>query len=222
MKSKKSTNYREKYSLGRKNVRFGSKDLGAAVKRVMKRSTKLGRYRVRGKKDGDFVIFGRNPQFAIPMYSPDALLLSESLGWFVSNPLTVLRYGVYPRRILIGYTQTPSGVTPEDYFDMRSYLGERPHELLFAHFLDRLSPVLDRFPDTEVLFAPTYLHKPVYPFLRDRFLDKHYFLNPGKERVQQILGENNSWLSAESVRERPPSRVMRDNFSKYQFWQIQV
>ncbi|MBI3622648.1 hypothetical protein HY212_01030 [Candidatus Pacearchaeota archaeon] len=109
---------------------------------------------------------------------------------------------MYPREIVLGYIQTPFDVSFEDYKRMKSDLEVRPHDLIFAHFLDRISPVLDKFPDINVFFSPIYLHKPVYPFLRDRFLDDGYLLNPNRARVRQIIGRENSWLRKDNAQKR--------------------
>lgn len=195
----KETDYRRKYKLEERKVEIGDVSLEQAIAQTMNYSTQLGNYHVRKKKVEDLVIFGRRSP--IQMDSDDALLISK-IGEIRDIPTVILRYGFYPKQIVVGYIQTPQNVSFEDYKRIRSDLEIRPHDLILAHFLDRISPALDKFPDTNVFFSPYYLNKPVYFFLRDRFLDRDYFLNPKRVRVQQIIGKENSWLREESVQER--------------------
>ncbi|MBI2045537.1 hypothetical protein HYT23_05765 [Candidatus Pacearchaeota archaeon] len=198
----KPIDYRKKFKLEEKSVEVDDTCLEEAVAQTMGHFTNLGNYSVRNKQDSDLVIFGRSIPNQIEMGSDDALLISENLEHHRDIPSVVLRYGVYPREIIIGYIQTPSYVDFEAYGRIKSDLGVRPHDLILAHFLDRISPVLDKFPDTNVFFSPIYLEKSVYPFLRDRFLDGDYFLNPRRVRVQQIMGGENFWLRGESAQDR--------------------
>lgn len=141
--------------------------------------------------------------------SEDVLLLSagEDTPFKPGQPLLALRYGIYAKEFVIAYAQTPSEVTLDDYITVKNDFSVRPHEFLFAQFIARVAPILDKYPMTGVYVASHYLDKPVYPTLRDRFFDTHYILNPNRKRVQEILGEDNAWLEERSI----GLRTKRDN-----------
>ena len=199
---KKKIDYRNLYKLEGKNVALEDVTLRQAVSQAMDHSTPLGNYHIRRREASDLIVFGRDETSQIEMDSSNVLLISrhQEPNWDV--PELVLRYGIYPREIVVGYIQTPYDVSFEDYRRMKSNLEVRPHDLILAHFLDRISPVLNKFPDTNVFFSPIYLDKPVYPLLRDRFLDGDYLLNPNRTRVQQIMGRENSWMRKDNVQKR--------------------
>ena len=122
------------------------------------------------------------------------------------NPFISLAYSLEEKQgdfsVTINYIQSTNRMKRDVYDSLKSELGANPHEFLLAHFISRLSPVLNASPNTEVKINLNKTHKPVYPKLRDRFFDKKYALNPKKERVIQILGEDNLWLREKSVQER--------------------
>lgn len=196
--------YKRKYKLEDIGIEVIDGPLWQAVDQTMSQSTPLGSYCVRKKNTRDLVMFGRTAP--IQMRSNNALLITGPKRFHGDIPTVVLRYGVYPEQIVVGYIQTPDKVGFGDYLRVKSDLEERPHDLIFAHFLDRISPILDKFPNTNMYFSPIYLNKPVYPFLRDRFLDSDYFLNPRRERVEQILGEQNSWLREDNIKARSSTK----------------
>lgn len=135
-------------------------------------------------------------EFMIPPASEDVLLLcaSKDTRFGSERPLLALRYGIYRKELVIAYAQTPSEVSLGDYLMAKEDLRVRPHDFLVAQFLARTAPILDKFPETAIHVAPHYLSKPVYPALRDRFFDRDYALNPRRQRVQDILGADNTWL----------------------------
>jgi len=144
---------------------------------------------------------GRYDEFIIPPASEDVLLLSagDDTSFETGKPILALRYGIYDDEFVIAYAQTPSEVTLDDYLTVKDDLGVRPHEFLFAQFIARAAPILNKYPATGVYVAPHYQNKPVYPTLRDRFFDRHYSLNPWRQRVQEILGADNAWLKESSM-----------------------
>ena len=75
-------------------------------------------------------------------------------------------------------------------------MGVNPHEFLLAQFLYRLAPVLNTRSETDVFVSSKYTNRENYSKLRDRFFDGEYHLNPKKERVRQILGEDNAWIKS--------------------------
>lgn len=164
--------------------------------------TNLGEYSLRNKNSNDFVIFGREGRGEILMSSNDALLILKKEKNGGETPVIALRYGIYPDKIVVGYIQTPFDINLKDYKKIKLELEVRPHELIFSHFLEKVSPFLNKFPKTDLSFSQTYIRYSPYAPIRDRFLDKNYFLNPNKERVKQILGEKNQWLLKEKIEER--------------------
>ena len=79
-------------------------------------------------------------------------------------------------------------------------MGARPHEFLVAQFLSRVAPILHVRPQTKVVLHES--DSTSRKSIRERFFDKEWRLNPGKERVQQILGPENAWLHPESIKSR--------------------
>ena len=194
-------NYKEKYKLD-EIVSPKIESLEESVYQLIEERTDIESYSIRKKKSNDFVLFGRNLEGGVKMDSNDALLILKKDKRGREIPVTVLRYGVYPKEISVGYIQTPYNVYFEDYKKIKSELGSRPHELIFAHFLNRITPILNELPDTNLSFSPFYLEKSLYAPLRDRFLNKKYNLNPNKARVQQILSKDNNWLDGGNIEMR--------------------
>ncbi len=52
--------------------------------------------------------------------------------------------------IYIKFVQSPTETTLGDYQRAQETLGNKPHEILFANFLKRLAPFLDKRPETDV------------------------------------------------------------------------
>lgn len=100
----------------------------------------------------------------------------------------------------ICYVQTMAGMDKDTYRHATQVLGARPHEFIVAQFLARVAPILDARPQTKVVLHESDLHS--RKTIRDRFFDKNWRLNPEKERVRQILGEDNTWLDQESIIQR--------------------
>ncbi len=178
----------------------------------MHESSKHGDLSICRTRNPKNIFFGRfgnpdagNPEtYGMGTISPkSSSLLTLNRG---ERPLVALRYGLYlnPQELVIGYVQSDARLdTFESFQELRKELGGvRPHELLVAEFLARSSAALNAFPNIGVFVAPHYLSKPLYPKLRDRFFDDNYALNPNRERVIQILGEDNAWLSNEAVSSR--------------------
>ena len=86
------------------------------------------------------------------------------------------------------------------YQSLKRKLGVRPHELLVAQFLARIAPIMDMRPQTKLLLEESSLSS--RKTIRDRFFDKEWSLNPNKERVHQIFGEDNRWLEPEAIKAR--------------------
>ncbi len=100
----------------------------------------------------------------------------------------------------ICYVQTMTGVDIDEYQKLAEILGSRPHEFLVARFLSRIAPILNVRPQTKVVLncdGPNSRKA-----IRDRFFDKKGHLNPDKDRVIQILGSDNNWLSLKAQEER--------------------
>lgn len=209
-------NFREFYgvsdslTLG-KRAAEASRSAAKAASLAMEGESKHRGYSVERTNDPENIYFGRfskkmGSMGTIIPSSEDFLTLSlDSQGTdFRSWPAVALRYGIYPKEIVIGYVQTHAFLsTLGPYQKMKEELeGVRPHEFLVAHFLARIAQTLDKHPKTGVFIAPHYLDKPVYPTLRDRFFDDNYSLNPNRERVQQILGEDNTWLTQDAIESR--------------------
>lgn len=234
MTKKDRRNFREFYGVdnaldvGINSLLFHFTAKGAAIS-AMKKQTMNNGYCIHRIKNRDDITFGRpklDQYFAIPPNSEDVLLLSagKETSFEFRKPILALRYGIYADEFVIGYAQTPSEVTLEDYFTVRDDIGVRPHEFLFAHFIARVAPILNKYPAIGVYVAPHYLDKPVYPTLRDRFFDAHYILNPKRQRVQELLGEDNEWLEEDSLvlREKQDNVVRKtrdtgDHFGYFKF-----
>lgn len=118
----------------------------------------------------------------------------------IGNPFISLAYSFKDGRnnhaMIIQYIQSTNRINQNIYDSLKSELGVNPHEFLLAHFLSRLSPILNAKPETNVLVSQHYTSRSAYPGLRDRFFDGEYRLNPKKERVRQILGEDNKWIKS--------------------------
>lgn len=116
------------------------------------------------------------------------------------NPFISLAYGFQKEEddtsVNINYVQSTNRMNQEVYDSLRSSLGVNPHEFLLAHFIYRLSPILDARPNVDVILSSRNTLNSIYPKLRDRFFDEKYHLNPQKERVTQLLGKNNSWIKS--------------------------
>lgn len=192
-------------SLVRPNQRRAS--LVKSVKRALKPCDVHGDYQVVGSNgfyqprfSTDNYLERDYPSFVLAnLESPP--LWERVFRWRrTRNPLISLAY--YPQEdsgttVTIQYVQSTNRMTREIYDDLKKSLSVNPHEFLLAHFLHRISPVLDVRPETRVSLDSRYVNSNrVYKHLRDRFFDRDYLLNPGKERVRQILGENNSWLQS--------------------------
>lgn len=139
--------------------------------------------------------------------SPHVLLLSlgAKQGWFLRkarNIVTALRYELANNGVQIIYEQSVSGIDLEQYLSFQELIGVRPHELLAAHFIARVAPVLDTYPDMNVQFS--WGDRPSEKIVRERFAKRYrtpegcpsktYELSPQKERVRQIFGEGSAWL----------------------------
>jgi len=196
-------------AIGREAAERSSSAIQAATLAMEGESEYRG-YSIKRTDDPQKILFGRFgcSEGTLSPNSYDLLTLSVDHPEvkFEKLPAVSLRYGFYPQEIVIGYIQTHADLdTFKHYAEMKRDLGARPHEFLVAQFLARIAHTLSEFPDTGVFVAQHYIDKPVYPTLRDRFFDENYSLNPNRERVRQILGENNLWLqegAIESRRER--------------------
>jgi len=100
----------------------------------------------------------------------------------------------------VDYIQSVSGIKLKQYNNVKETLGLRPHELLFAHLIARIAPVLDKHFDRNV-YLP--IKEDSSFVLGERFCKKGrlygmnaYQLNPNKERVKQIFGEGSPWLKS--------------------------
>lgn len=100
----------------------------------------------------------------------------------------------------ICYVQTMTGVNVGLYREATQILDVRPHEFITAQFLSRVAPVLHARPQTKVVLKGTTLTS--RKELKERFFDKKWRLNPNKERVRQILGPENAWLTPEAIESR--------------------
>jgi len=110
------------------------------------------------------------------------------------------RYNINYHNIKVDYIQSVSGIMFKQYQDVQDLLGMRPHELLFAHFVARIAPVLDAYPDINVYLSKK---RDSNRLIAERFCKKSsyqefYKLNPNKERVRQIFGAESPWLKANS------------------------
>jgi hypothetical protein len=100
----------------------------------------------------------------------------------------------------ICYVQTLTKIKRTAYQKVAEKLGSRPHEFMVAQFLARIAPVLNIRPQTKVILQEA--RSSSRKTIRDRFFDKQWRLNPNKERVRQILGEDNAWLDPRTIRAR--------------------
>lgn len=116
-----------------------------------------------------------------------------------NNPLMSLAYRLEKTKgqseIIIKYIQSTNRMNQEIYDSMKKSFGVNPHEFLLAQFLYRVSPILNFEPNMAVNMLER-TSGGLYQKLRDRFFDSNYNLNPKKERVIQILGEDNNWIKA--------------------------
>ncbi|MBI3622650.1 hypothetical protein HY212_01040 [Candidatus Pacearchaeota archaeon] len=187
-------------------------DLGRVLDTAMSLRTRVGNLEV-GKNDGLYEIRFSTDSYLERSYESFVLAPFESyrpikklvrVGLLrkvfkkIGNPFISLAYSFENGRpaVIIQYIQSTNRMDQSIYDSLKSELGVNPHEFLLAHFLSRLSPVLDARPETNVLVSDSYTSKSVYPRLRDRFFDGMYHLNPEKERVRQILGEDNAWIKS--------------------------
>ncbi|MBI2045538.1 hypothetical protein HYT23_05770 [Candidatus Pacearchaeota archaeon] len=166
-----------------------------------------------GKNDGLYIIrfssdnYTENnyDSFVLAPFSNSRLLKIFPLIWPMKtilktsrNPFISLAYSSYGGgdnpNVTIEYIQSTNRMKRDVYDSLQSKLGANPHEFLLAHFLSRISSVLDARPEVDVRVSSQYTLNSICPRLRDRFFDRRYNLNPKKERVRQILGKDNAWL----------------------------
>jgi hypothetical protein len=189
---------RDALIIGKKAVESSDFMEEAATLAMKGRSSHKG-YKIKHANNSKNITLGRRDR--LPLFPNDSLVLSDK--GIKKRPALVLRYGIYANEIVIGYIQSNSTLdTLDKYLSLKEDLGVRPHEFMVAQFLARIAPALDEHPNAGVFLALHYVNKPVYTTIRDRFFDRNYSLNPNKERVRQILGENNTWLKPEAIQSR--------------------
>ena len=193
--------------------------LDKAVEKVTKKDIKTDNYKLHKRKIYEDVRFSTD-KWNDP--SPEIFVLGIYRKWKIleniTKPIAALRYytgsgfgGMHwidfpswnrdPENFLgIYYVQTMTKVSKRDYQDAIEILGSRPHELLVANFLSHIAPIIDSRPQTKVVLQPS--HRTSRKTLRDRFFDKNWELSPNKQRVRQLLGEDNAWLKPEAIKKR--------------------
>lgn len=222
-KPTQATDFIEAYNLSKtrkklsRGLRGSPNKLGRMLNSAMGFRMRFGDLEI-GKNDGLYTIRFSSDNYRERNYDSFVLAPFEDHRFFKKlsgrkfvsrfvketwNPFISLAYSSYQGKkeedstcVFINYIQSTNRINQEVYSDLTSALGGNPHEFLLAHFLARLSPILDVMPDTDVIMDEKYVGHPVYRRLRDRFFDKNYNLNPNKERVRQILGEENSWIQS--------------------------
>lgn len=210
-------NFREIYQLDKsermlsKTSKIGGKSLEGRIKNTLDFGVPFGKYEIRKNGESDEIRFSSD-NYRENHY--DTLIVGDSEKRTLfkkikerilktikkrENPFIVLAYDSEndESTIRIQYIQSTNRMKKTVYQNLNSTFNVNPHEFLLAQFLYRISPILDSSPEIKVKVQDWYLDKnPVYSKLRDRFFDSKYNLNPNKERVKQILGENNSWLKS--------------------------
>jgi len=187
--------------LGEEHSRLASLEAALGVE------SNFEHYDIRRRKDQDVIRFSSD---RYKESSPHVLLLSAdvkyawSLKYLTWSILTkrrivaALTYRPAEDGIYIQYVQSAWGIQLEQYKNVQNILGLRPHELLVAHFIARIAPVLDMYPDMNVTFPQG---RSSYSIIGERFA-KSYMergckkskLSPYKERVKQIFGSGSPWL----------------------------
>ncbi len=180
------------------NSRLNSLDAALRVE------TKTPYYTVRRKRGTERINFSADNFKA---KSPNILLLSETKGlWPFRLEKKVVALGYYPSKkgIWIQFAQSVSGIGLEQYQSFQKRIGIRPHELLVAHLVARVAPILDKYPDMNIEFPEIDINLPgkreAQRIINERFAgktnpnDNTYELNPRKDRVKQIFGEDSPWL----------------------------
>lgn len=193
-------------NIGKEATRRSSSAAEAASLAIKVTSEYRG-HEIKRIEDPADILFGRFSSNCLPREEVGTIsprsrnLLTIDSGGF---PAVALRYGIREKEFAIGYVQSHAYLdTLESFQKLKKDLGGvRPHELLVAHFIARVASVLNEHPETKVIVSPFYTDKPLYPKLRDRFFDKNYSLNPNRERIRQILGEDNSWLDSSAIESR--------------------
>ena len=185
---------------------FATEDsLEEKVNKMMKITALFGNIEIRKNNPSDNICFSTDSFYEdhydsliLKKLTPSRAKLLEKFFPTEKNPLISLAYFFVKYsepKIKIKYIQSTNYINPDKYAQIRESLHVNPHEFLLAQFLFRISSVLDKEPETKVTISTEYLwNNAVYFHLRDRFLDKKYNLNPNKERVIQILGQENAWL----------------------------
>jgi len=203
----------------------GDMPLDQAVDKMMRFIAGDNKYLLHRRIDGESVEFGEDHYND---RAPGLLVLSvHSRRWKIlgskTTPVVALRYQVVrdsylgnsysndwksdpdwkndPENYLgICYVQTLTNIDEGAYSKATKILGIRPHEFIVAQFLSRVAPILHTRPQTKVILNGSKLAS--RKNIRDRFFDKQWRLNPNKNRVRQILGEENEWLKPEKIEAR--------------------
>jgi len=176
--------------------------------------THFEHYDVRRRNEGDMIRFSTD---RYREHYPHVLLLSanvkytwsiERKTWSIRRKrriVTALCYQPKEDGVEIRYEQSVSGIKLKQYQTVQELLGVRPHELLAAHLIARVAPVLDMYPDMNVQFPGD--SRSSHSIIRERFAKSYgydkdisslkiYKLSPQKERVKQIFGPTSAWLEA--------------------------
>lgn len=201
-----STNFNELYGLNdfpglvqeRLERLNGNNSRRNSLDAALEVETHFGHYGVHRRNERDIVRFSTDNYRES---SSNVLLLSIPIRspWYSIRRkreiIVALKYRPHEGGIDIEYEQSVSGIGLEKYKLVQETLGARPHELLAAHLIARVAPVLDMYPDMNVRFLREGVSQRI---VTERFAKKNegggYRLNPKKERVKQIFGSESDWL----------------------------
>ncbi|MFH1404260.1 MAG: hypothetical protein ABIH11_08335 [Candidatus Altiarchaeota archaeon] len=113
------------------------------------------------------------------------------------NKAVVLGYSISATgeepRIVVNFVQKARRASMTEA--KRAMPGTHPYEFLVAKFLERIKPILELRPETEVTLAgersmnDDSLTNRTYNPIRDRFFGKDWRLSLDKTRVREILGD---------------------------------